>query len=101
MWRGLGYKSRDVLLRLYKALVRPPFGSNCEQFWAPPPVSKEGCAGPFGERVPEGGSHRMIPGMKSLSYEERVEDSGSTFVGEMFKGQEVYTTDPWNEELVV
>ena len=34
MSRGLEYKSRDVLLRLYKALVRPQFEDG-EQFWSP------------------------------------------------------------------
>ena len=44
MLRGLEYKSRDVLLRLHKALVRPHL-EYCEQFWGP--VSKEGRAGPW------------------------------------------------------
>ena len=34
MSRGLEYKSRDVLLRLYKALVSLHL-EHCEQFWAP------------------------------------------------------------------
>ena len=32
--RGLEYKSRGVLLRFYKTLVRPP-SKYCQQFWAP------------------------------------------------------------------
>ena len=31
--RGLEYKSRDVLLRIYKALVRPHMEC-CKRFWA-------------------------------------------------------------------
>ena len=42
MSRGLEYKSRDVLLRLYKALVRPHFGILCVVLG---PIPKEGCAG--------------------------------------------------------
>jgi len=64
--RGLEYKSSDVLLRLYKALVRPPL-EYCEQLWAPYPskdvLALEGIQRRF---------TRMIPGMKDLSYEERL-----------------------------
>ena len=68
MSKGLEYKSRDVLLRLYKALVRPHL-ETCEQFWTP----KEGCAAL--ERVQRRFT-RMIPGMKSLSYEEWLRTLG-------------------------
>ena len=62
-------------MRLYKALVRPHL-EHCEQFWAPY-LRKDVLAL---ERVQRRFT-RMIPGMKSLSYEERVEDSGSVLVG--------------------
>jgi len=68
--RRLEYKSRDVLLRLYKALVRP-YLEYCEQFWAPylrkDVLALEGVQRRF---------TRMIPGMKGLSYEERLGSLG-------------------------
>ena len=70
MSRGLEYKSRDVLLRLYKVLVRPHL-EYCEQFWAPY-LRKAVLAL---ERVQRRFT-RMIPGMKSLSYEERLRTLG-------------------------
>ena len=66
MSRGLEYKSRDVLLRLYKTLVRPHL-EYCEQFWASylrkDVLALEGVQRRF---------QRMIPGMKYLSYEKRL-----------------------------
>ena len=70
MSRGLEYKSRDVLLRLYKALVRPHL-EYCEQFWAPY-LRKDVLAL---ERVQKRFT-RMIPGVKSLLYEERLRTLG-------------------------
>ena len=64
--RGLEYKSRDVLLRLYKALVRPHL-EYCEQFWAPH-LRKDILAL---ERVQRRFT-RMIPGMVGLTYDERL-----------------------------
>ena len=70
MLSGREYKSRDVLLRLYKALVRPHL-EYCEQFWAPylrkDVLALEGVQRRF---------TRMIPGMKGLSYEERLRSLG-------------------------
>ena len=70
MSRGLEYKSRDVLLRLYKALVRPHL-EYCEHFWAPylrkDVLVLEGVLGRF---------TRMTSGMKGLSYEERLRSLG-------------------------
>ena len=70
MSRGLEYKSRDVLLRLCKALVRPHL-EYCEQFWAP--YLRKDVLGL--ERIQRRFT-RMIPGMKSLSYEERLRTLG-------------------------
>ena len=70
MSRGLEYKSRDVLLRLEKAVVRPHL-ENCEQFWAPY-LRKVVLAL---ERVQRRFT-RMIPEMENLSYEERLRTLG-------------------------
>ena len=70
MSRGLEYKSRDGLLRLHKALVRPHL-EDCERFWALN-LRKDVLAL---ERVQRRFT-RMIPGIKSLSYEERLRTLG-------------------------
>ena len=70
MWRGLEYKSRDVFLRQYKALVRPHL-EYCEQFWAPYLTKDLLALEMFQKRFT-----RMIPGMKSLSHEERLRTLG-------------------------
>ncbi|GCC19456.1 hypothetical protein chiPu_0000004 [Chiloscyllium punctatum] len=64
--RGLEYKNTIVLLRLYKALVRPHL-EYCVQFWSPH-LRKDILAL---ERVQRRFT-RMIPGMVGLTYEERL-----------------------------
>lgn len=59
--RGLVYKNRDVMPRLYKALVRPHL-EYCEQFWAANP-RKDALAL---ERVQRTFT-KMIPGMIELT----------------------------------
>ena len=68
--RRLEYKRRDVLLRLYQALVRPHL-EYCEQFWAPYLRTDVLAL----ERV-QCRYTRMIPGMKSLTDEERLRTLG-------------------------
>ncbi|XP_051876029.1 RNA-directed DNA polymerase from mobile element jockey isoform X1 [Pristis pectinata] len=63
--KGIVYKSKEVLMRLYGALVRPHL-EYCAQFWAPH-LRK---AVLTLERVQRRFT-RMIPGMKGLTYEER------------------------------
>eukprot|EP00061_Rhincodon_typus_P004523 g22800.t1 len=67
---GLEYKSRDVLLRLYKALVRPRLEYS-EQFWAPY-LKKDVLAL---ERI-QRRFMRIIPRMKGLTYEEYLRTLG-------------------------
>jgi len=68
--RGLEYKSRDVLLRLHRALVRPHL-EYCEQFCAPylrkDVLVLEGVQRRF---------TRMISGMKGLSSKECLRSVG-------------------------
>ena len=63
--RGFEYRSRDVLLQLYRALVRP-HGEYCVQFWSPflrkDVLALEGVQQRF----------RLILGMAGLMYEERL-----------------------------
>ncbi|XP_062894859.1 uncharacterized protein LOC134341044 [Mobula hypostoma] len=65
--RGFEYRSREVLLQLYKALVRPHL-EYCVQFWSPNLrkniLAIEGVQRRF---------TRLIPGMAGLSYDERLD----------------------------
>ena len=65
--RGLEDKSRNVLLRLWSE----PILEYCEQFWAPY-LRKDVLVLEGVQRR----STRMIPGMKGLSYEERLRSLG-------------------------
>ncbi len=64
--RGFEYRSKDVLLQLYRALVRPHL-EYCVQFWSPylrkDVLAMEGVQRRF---------TRLIPGMAGMTYEERL-----------------------------
>ena len=68
--RGFDYRDRDLLLQLYRALVRPHL-EYCVQFWCPylrkDVLAIEGAQQRF---------TRLIPGMAGLSYEERLSRLG-------------------------
>eukprot|EP00061_Rhincodon_typus_P000771 g12692.t1 len=68
--RRLEHEIRDVLLRLYKPLVRPHL-EYYVQFWAPY-VRKDVLALEQVQRM----FTRMVPGIESLSYEERLRTLG-------------------------
>ena len=75
MVRGFEYRNRDVLLQLYRTLVRPDLEC-CMQFWCPYPrkdvLDIKGVQRRFA---------RLIPGMADLSYEERLSQLGLLFTG--------------------
>ena len=68
--KGMEYKSREVLLQLYKVLVRPQL-EYCVQFWSPylrkDILALEGVQRRF---------TRLIPEMRGLAYEERLNRLG-------------------------
>ena len=68
--KGFEYRSREVLLQLYRVLVRPHL-EYCVQFWSPnlrkDIIAIEGVQRRF---------TRLIPGMSGLSYEERLDRLG-------------------------
>ena len=64
--KELEYKSREVLLQLYRVLVRPHLGY-CVQFWFP--YLREDVVALEADRRR---FTRLIPGMKGMTYEERL-----------------------------
>ncbi|XP_059822785.1 uncharacterized protein LOC132392642 [Hypanus sabinus] len=68
--RGIEYRSKEILLQLHRALVRPNL-EYCVQFWSPnlrkDILAIEGVQRRF---------TRLIPGMAGLSYVERLERLG-------------------------
>ena len=66
--RGIEFRSRDIMLQLYKTLVRPHL-EYCVQFWSPHYKKDVEAL----ERVQRRFT-RMLPGMVGRSYEERLRD---------------------------
>jgi len=66
--RGIEFRSRNVMLQLYKTLVRPHL-EYCVQFWSPHYKKDVEAL----ERVQRRFT-RMLPGMEGRSYEERLRD---------------------------
>ena len=68
--RGFQYRSKEILLQLYRALVRPHL-EHCVQFWSPN-LRKDILVIEAVQRR----FTRLIPGMAGLSYEERLKRLG-------------------------
>ena len=68
--RGMEFKTREVMLQLYKVLVRPHL-EYCAQFWSPY-LRKDILA----LEVVQRRFTRLIPELRGLDYEERLSRLG-------------------------
>ena len=95
--QNIEYRSWDVLLKLYKTLVRPHL-EYCVQFWSPyygKDIIKL-------ERVQKRFT-RMLPGLDGLSYKERLDRLGLfSLQRRRLRGDliEVYKTKRGTDQLV-
>ena len=68
--QGIDYKSREVMMELYRTLVRSQLGY-CVQFWSPHYRKDVNALEGVQRRFT-----RMLPRMEHLSYEERLDTFG-------------------------
>ena len=73
--RTIKYKSKSVLLSLYKSLVRP-YLEYCTPVWSPHYVKDKHMLEKVQHRFT-----RMVPGMKELPYKNRLKAAGSLDIG--------------------
>ena len=76
MARTVKFRNLEVMKRLYKSLVRPHL-EYCASAWSPHYIKD----GELLERVQRRFS-RMVPGLRGLDYEERLERLGLMTLGE-------------------
>ncbi|GAB0202202.1 hypothetical protein GRJ2_002685800 [Grus japonensis] len=67
---SMASRSREVILPLYSALVRPHL-EYCIQLWGPPAQERHGAVGASPEEAT-----KLIRGLEHLSYEDRLRELG-------------------------
>ena len=70
IYKGLSYKSSEVISKLYRSYFRPHLGY-CIQFWTPKNLKDADMLVKVQRRAT-----KMIPSLRNISYEERLKRLG-------------------------
>ena len=92
--RNIKYKKKEIIVKLYKALVRPRL-EYCVQAWSPYLIKDINLL----EKVQRRAT-KMIEGFSKLSYEERLLETGLTTLSERRLRGDIVASHPLVKSVV-